>query len=558
MSGIRATDTPRTTYASGRRGFITAVRGLFRNRFSRPESGRPIKLIMRSKKIRIVFTGSFLTVLAVVLAVRKESAAPPRSFDSPVHPFSPVKSAPAALLSAPPAKSPALASSGGGLWKYAQKPANAARVESLMAIPSHEVHYAQIDHALLSSDQSPLKQVGGQVDLTLPDGSVLPVVVQKTRSLGDDRYVTEGSVGGQNQGRAVFAYSHGELSAVVDDATHGSWQMRALGTSTSQVFKVDGTMVPPCESSIQKTIAAKVASAPTAKATAAGAPVVAGDEWSGDGGQVEAPPEAAANSWWNAEVRVLVPYSKIIETVLDTWSIQSYIDLAIAEINNNLWRSAIPVTVTLAGAPGVQYYQEWDGSGNPALTALQRVTSSTDGIMDEIHVMRTDANADLVCFAMCAIDGGNSGVGYILNAPGDAFNPTLGFSVVNFWYMSSNSTFSHEIGHNLGCSHDHEHSYAVDGSSAGAIYPYSYGYRFYGNDGQQYRTIMAYPPGNVLPFFSNPYIGAWSPIDVAVGSQPGQWDQAYNALTITQNAWEVASYRYSRLTQRITRRIRGW
>jgi len=520
---------------------------------------------MRSKKIRIAAIGSFLSVLAVVMAVRKDSFSPPQSLAPVHHQNSAAKTA--KLASPSVAQTDRLSSppSGGVLWKYTNKPASAARVESLMATPSHDVHYAQIDNALLSSDHSPLTQPGAHVDVALPDGRVVPVVIQKTKSLGADRYVSEGSVEGesQTQGRAVFAYTHGEMSAVIDDAKQGTWQMRSVGTSTSQVFHVDGTMVPPCEADLKKTAIAKVVSAAAVKvqaASVAGAPaVVAGDEWSDGSTEVSDPqPDVASNGWGNTEVRILVPYSKVIESVLSTWSIQSYIDLAIGALNNDLARSAIPVTVTLAGAPGIQYDQEWDGSGNPALAALQRVTDSTDGIMDEIHVIRTDANADLVCFAMCRTDWSNSGVGYILNAPGDPFNATLGFSVVNFWYMNSNSTFSHEIGHNLGCNHDHENAYAADGSGAAYVYPYSYGYRFYGNDGQQYRTIMAYPPGNVLPYFSNPSLWAWSPISAPVGAQLGQWDQAYNALTITQNAAEVASYRYSRLTLRIARRIRGW
>lgn len=516
-------------------------------------------LIMRSKKIRIAITGSFLTVLAVVLAVRRETAAPPRPLGLVINQHSAAESA--MLLSGSKAVLSASAPVQSALWKYTNKPASAARVESLMATPSQDVHYAQIDKALLSSDQSPLKQKGAHFDVALPDGSVLPVTIEKTRSLGADRYVSEGTVNGQNQGRVVFAYSNGEMSAMIDDAQHGSWQIRSVGTSTSQVFKVDGTMVPSCEASIQKTVAAKVASsaAKMPTATVAQGAVAAGDEWSDSGSTAQdLQPAGTNNSWGNTEVRILVPYSRIIETVLSQWSIQSYIDLAIGALNNDLARSAIPVTVTLAGAPSLQYDQEWDGSGSPALTALNRIASGTDGIMDEVHVMRSDANADLVCFAMCAIDGNNSGVGYILNSPGDVFNATWGFSVVNFWYMNSNSTFSHEIGHNIGCNHDRDHAYAVDGSSAGNVYAYSYGYRFYGNDGQQYRTIMAYPPGNVLPYFSNPYLWAWSPIDTAVGSPLGQWDETYNALTITQNTGEVSNYRYSRLVARLARRIRGW
>lgn len=516
-------------------------------------------LIMRSKKIRMAITGSFLTVLAVVLAVRRETAAPPRPLGLVIN----QRAENAVVPTVSQTVNSASAAMQSALWKYTNKPASAARVESLMATPSQDVHYAQIDKTLLSSDDSPLKKVGARFDVELPDGSVLPVKIEKTRNLGTDRYVSEGTLNGQNQGRVVFAYSNGEMSAVIDDAQHGSWQMRSVGTSTSQVFKVDGTMVPSCEASIQKTVAAKVAAtagkAPTVTtASASREAVISGDEWSDSGTEVQDPQAVADNSWGNTEVRILVPYSRIIETVLSQWSIQSYIDLAIGSLNNDLARSAIPVTVTLAGAPSIQYDQEWDGSGSPALTALNRIASGTDGIMDEVHYLRTDANADLVCFAMCAIDYNNSGVGYILNSPGDVFNATWGFSVVNFWYMNSNSTFSHEIGHNIGCNHDRDHAYAVDGSSAGNVYAYSYGYRFYGNDGQQYRTIMAYPPGNVLPYFSNPYLWAWSPINAAVGSPLGQWDETYNALTITQNAAEVSNYRYNRLVARLARRIRGW
>ena len=517
---------------------------------------------MRSKKIRIAITGSFLGLLAVVLVIRKESTALPRSLDLASSQISATHSRSNATPSSVGKAESSAPASAAALWSYINKPASAARVESLMVTPSHDVHYAQIDQTLLSSDQSPLKQKGARVNVALPDGTVLPIIVEKTRSIGPDRYVTEGSMEGQNQGRAVFAYNHGEMSAVIDDAQHGSWQMRSVGTATSQVFKVDGTMVPSCEASVQKMAAMKAATT-TANATGTaspvgGAPVAAGDDSSGDWTEVQDPQQVTSNSWGNTEIRILVPYSKVIESVLSQWSIQSYIDLVIGQLNNDLARSAIPVTVTLAGAPGLQYDQEWDGSWGPALTALNRITNSADGIMDEVHVMRVDANADLVCFAMCAIDNGYSGVGYILNAPGDVFNATNGFSVVNFWYMSSNSVFSHEIGHNLGCNHDRQNAYAVDGSSPAGVYDYSYGYRFYGNDGQMYRTIMAYPPGNVLPYFSNPNLWAWWPINAPVGMQLGQWDEAYNALTITQNATEVSAYRYSRLVLRIARRIRGW
>lgn len=439
---------------------------------------------------------------------------------------------------------------GGSLWTYTNKPAHAARVESVMATPSHDVHYAQIDKALLGGSHSPIAQKGGRVELALPNGTKVPVVIDKTEKFGEEHYVSEGTVEGDGHGRVVFAYNQGEMSAVLDDMNHGSWQIRSIGNSTSQVFKVDGTMVPPCDANRQQ-LGNEVVQAQTA-------PAMAGDVIDDNSTQVTAPQEPTTNTWGNTQVRILVPYSKVIETVMSPAAIRNTIDLAIAALNNDLSRSAVPVSVVLVGAPGVQYNQEWDSTNGATLNALTRVANSIDGVMDEIHVMRADTQADLVCFALCQIDPSYSGVGYILSYPWDAFNTTYGFSVVNFWYINSNSTFSHEIGHNLGCNHDRENARSSDGTASPGTYSYSYGYRFWGNNGQQYRTIMAYPPGNVIPYFSNPNLRAWAPISTPVGSPLGGWTEAYNALTITQNAMEVSYYHTSRLVTRTAKRIRGY
>lgn len=595
---------------------------------------------MRSKKIRIVATGSFLSLLAVVVAFRKGSAASSLDLSSVVTPA-------AAAAAQVPAAAPAIdkpATPSSALFTYTNKPANAARVENLMAVPSHDVHYAQIDTSLVGGSNSPIAKQGAQVEVALPDGTRLPVQISKTQSLGDDRYVSEGVITGSNEGRAVFAYNHGELSASIDDISHGSWQIRSMGNSISQVYKVDAKMVPPCEATTKQLAALK----PQTVAAHA----VGGDEWSPPAGAgpgnwkvwpngwkewvetqanttpvvntpqvtttddsdgpagagpgswkvwpngwkewipsnndnnntqttttqttptntwTETPtqtqtqpttPEPAAPtpqvSWGGTQIRILVAYSKALENNMSSSAIRSQIDLAIATLNNDFSRSGVPVTAVLAGAPAIQYNQEWDSSSGAVLNALSRLANAADGIMDEIHIMRGETNADLVCFLTAQNDPGNSGVGYILGSPNDVFNPTFGFSVVNFWYLNSNSTFSHEIGHNLGCNHDRENARGMDGNVATGSYSYSYGYRFYGRDGQMYRTIMAYAPGNVLPYFSNPNIWAWAPISAPVGVQPGQPGEAYNALTITQNATEVSYYHTSGLVTRLMTRLRGW
>ena len=89
-------------------------------------------------------------------------------------------------------------------------------------------------------------------------------------------------------------------------------------------------------------------------------------------------------------------------------------------------------------------------------------------------------------------------------------------------------------------------------------YPsYSYGYRFYGKNGTQYRTIMAYPPGQVAAYFSNPNITAPSPVSTKVGVTVGASGQAANAQTIAHNEAEVANYHNSRLVARMSKNIRG-
>lgn len=117
----------------------------------------------------------------------------------------------------------------------------------------------------------------------------------------------------------------------------------------------------------------------------------------------------------------------------------------------------------------------------------------------------------------------------------DSDDPDDAFSVVDVNCATSGFSFTHEIGHNQGCDHNRE-----DRSTFGycADWSYSYGWRFTGNDSQQYRTIMAYatdPFGSATRImnFSNPNVFF---MGQRTGVPIGQSGEAHNARTLNNNS----------------------
>ena len=98
------------------------------------------------------------------------------------------------------------------------------------------------------------------------------------------------------------------------------------------------------------------------------------------------------------------------------------------------------------------------------------------------------------------------------------------FSVVSLDCATGVYSFAHELGHNLGATHDPDNSEPGEG-----IFPYSHGYQ--DPDGE-FRTIMAYKkgcPGKC------PRINLWSNPDRSYNGKPlGIRDRANNAETLSQ------------------------
>jgi len=222
-----------------------------------------------------------------------------------------------------------------------------------------------------------------------------------------------------------------------------------------------------------------------------------------------------------------------------TAALQSAFDAAIAKVNSDFAASAISARVKLVRIAETQYDENAAASGTVQDTALTALYLPTDGKMDELHALRDQSGADLVCLALNRADFASTGLAFVLNQPGDNTNALFAFSVVQYGVIAGTSLVSHELGHNFGCAHDREHT-----TSAGA-FPYSYGYRFTARDGRQYHDIMSYDPGTGLSYFSNPNLSAPAPAPANSpgGIAPGSPGESDTALTVEQEAFEAATFR---------------
>lgn len=214
--------------------------------------------------------------------------------------------------------------------------------------------------------------------------------------------------------------------------------------------------------------------------------------------------------------------------------IESRIELAITDANNSYQNSAIAPRIRSIRKAFIDYTE----TGQGQFVDLPRLTTPGDGFLDSVHADRDTYGADLVSLWVDWLEAG--GVAYSMaGLPVEDYHIT-GFSVMRQSQYVFN-VLAHEVGHNFGCDHDRANT------GGGALFNYSFGYREPGN---LWHDIMAYDPGQVIPYFSNPDLfyngppGNPGPIGVPL-NQPLP---CHNALTHNNTAWHLANYRPATLT----------
>lgn len=184
------------------------------------------------------------------------------------------------------------------------------------------------------------------------------------------------------------------------------------------------------------------------------------------------------------------------------------VKLGIESANTCYANSFIDLRVRLVG---VRICAETTINGDGFATDLDRL-AAVDGWLDDAHSVRSEWGADIVSLwrTQDPTNGftGAAGLGYLLTS--SATDPAgVGFNVVRWDSAVGNLSFAHEMGHNMGACHA---SGDGGGCSSGGYFSYSLGYRWTGDSGARYRTVMAYnppapnPSHQRIPYFSTPIV----------------------------------------------------
>ncbi|GGA88014.1 hypothetical protein GCM10011521_28030 [Arenimonas soli] len=229
--------------------------------------------------------------------------------------------------------------------------------------------------------------------------------------------------------------------------------------------------------------------------------------------------------------------------LLDLWGGDSIVRARIAQLealsNQAYIDSLANVRVRVVGMHLVDYALRND---NP--DALDDITfASSKPIKLEVDRLREQYGADMVAMLRHFDRARHTSCGnaWLLGYHGSAYDPARGFSVTGDRGFGreacSDWTFTHELGHNMGSTHDDETSEGDYGA-----YPYSRGYRRTLDPVQGFATIMAYTetPQVRLGLLSNPRIAA------CMGQSCGVENQADNVRGFGQSAPILAGFRPAR------------
>ncbi len=225
---------------------------------------------------------------------------------------------------------------------------------------------------------------------------------------------------------------------------------------------------------------------------------------------------------------LLVVYTPASRTRYGQATLESKIVAAVAAANQAYLNSGVRITLNLVGLQEIDYTE-----ASSITDSLSFLRGTSDGKMDQVHVMRDLLGADFV--SLISEDVG-CGIAFLMSPESAAFASSA-FSVVYSGCLSQHS-LAHELGHNQGNMHDRANS------AGGGAFEYSYGLRRCTTDGTGFRTVMSYSCSGAsrVTQFSNPNVtyNGW-PTGVSYEADPA--NSADNARSMNNTADTVAAFR---------------
>jgi len=204
-------------------------------------------------------------------------------------------------------------------------------------------------------------------------------------------------------------------------------------------------------------------------------------------------------------------------------AMSAFIDGAIEDMNTVLENSQITMTTSAADKVLLTENETGDAFGDRNAFRIDG-----DGKWDEIHDLRDLAGADVA--HILVRDSNACGIAAMIY-DGQSNADELAFCLTAVGCVS-NLTFTHEVGHLVGCAHDFTNAGGIPGT-----FSYSFGWR--DPEDETWRTVMSYAPGIRTSYFSTPDVN--SPF--GDGLPLGDPVQANNAQTINLNIPVITQWR---------------
>ena len=168
------------------------------------------------------------------------------------------------------------------------------------------------------------------------------------------------------------------------------------------------------------------------------------------------------------------------------FEVEALCELGVALANEGFYNSELSTRARINHLGPIDY------DDSTETNHLGHFSNGGDGHMDEVQPIMDVTGSDV---AILVVEYGEGYCGVAYGGPSRYHVDVRG--------CMGSFVLAHELGHNLGGCHACGDG---GGCNCGGYFDYSVGWRWYGDSGQQWRTILAYGPGNRIPNYSNPRI----------------------------------------------------